>query len=156
MIESMRTILKPRTLGIFLGLMLLCSCARMPDPSAIVPASELPADVIMNKEAGRGGDLTVTLWLESGEELPFVLDTGAQVTVLDKSLEPKLGKRLETTTILLPRDKQDSGVYAAPKLYLGSTPLVTGSNIITYDFKPLSSRSPRPNMGFLGMDCLMH
>src|SRR6266496_6418915 len=152
----MNTILRLRALGIFLSLLLLSSCARKPDPSAIIPASELPAEVTMDKGPGRGGDLTVTLRLESGEELPFVLDTGAQVTVLDKSLEPKLGKRLGTTTIILPRDKQESAVYAAPKLYLGSTPLVTGSNIITYDFNPLSSRSPRPNMGFLGMDCLKH
>ncbi len=68
----------------------------MPDPSAIIPASELPADVSMNKEAGRGNWLFVTLRLESGEELPFFVDTGMTLTLLDKSLEPKLGKRLGT------------------------------------------------------------
>jgi len=36
----------------------------------------------------------VTLRLADGEKLLFLLDTGRPNTVLDKSLEPKLGKRL--------------------------------------------------------------
>ena len=100
MIESMRTILKPRALGIFLSLLLFCSCATTPEPSAIIPASDLPADVTMNKEAGRGNWLFVTLRLESGDELPFFVDTGMTVTLLDKSLEPKLGKRLGTGKVM--------------------------------------------------------
>jgi hypothetical protein len=83
----MSTILRLRALGIFLSLLLLCSCATTPDPSAIIPASELPADVTMNKEAGRGNWLYVTLRLESGEGLPFFVDTGLSVTLLDKSLQ---------------------------------------------------------------------
>ena len=49
----------------------------------------------MNQDAGRGGILIVTLRLESGEKLPFIVDTGCQVTVFDKSLEGKLGKRFD-------------------------------------------------------------
>src|ERR1022692_258 len=71
MIKSMRTTLMSRTFGIFLSLLLLCSCATTPEPSAIIPASELPADVTINKDAGRGNKLIVTFRLESGEELPF-------------------------------------------------------------------------------------
>jgi len=43
--------------------------------AAVVSATELPADATMNKDAGRGNLLFVTLRLESGEELPFFLDT---------------------------------------------------------------------------------
>ncbi len=50
----------------------------------------------------------------------------------------------------------EAGIYAAPKLYLGSTPLMTGSNILTGDLNRPSSLSGRPIMGVLGMDCLSH
>jgi hypothetical protein len=78
--ESMKTI---SVAFICTCLLLLCSCAT---ESSIRP--QLPADVTMNKEAGRGGHLIVTLRLENGEEIPFQVDTGAPITVFDKSLEP--------------------------------------------------------------------
>ncbi len=146
----MRTVPAPRTLGTFLGLLLLCSRATA-DP---VPP-QLPADVTLNKDAGAGGLVFVTLHLESGEELPFFLDTGSPVTCVDKSLEPKLGKCLDTGTIALIGGKQHSGRYVAPSLYLGSTPLIiTRRNVFTFDFTQLSAWSGRPIVGLLGMDCL--
>jgi hypothetical protein len=137
-------------------LLLLCSCATTTEPSAIIPASELPAEVTINKDAGRGNLLFVTLRLESGEELLFLVDTGASGTLFDKSLEPELGKRLGTTTGMGWGVKYEVGLYAAPELYLGSTRLITGRNIWTTDFKPLSSKTGRPIMGVLGMDILKH
>jgi hypothetical protein len=92
-IEFMRTLLKPRAFGVLVSLLLLCSCA-----TGKPTRSQLPADVAFNKDAGRGGWLFVTLRLESGEELPFLLDTGAPWTFFDKSREPKLGKRLDSGT----------------------------------------------------------
>ncbi len=140
-----------RTLGIFLSLLLLCSCA-----TKNLIRQQVIADVSINKDAGRGNLLFVTLRLENGEELPFVVDTGASGTAFDKSLEPKLGKRLGHDVIGVWGVKSEIGIYAAPKLYLGGTPLMTDSNIATYDFKQLSSLAGRPIMGFLGMDCLWH
>ena len=71
----------------------LCSCATRDSVRSV-----LPAEVSFNREAGSGGlwgdFLFVTLRLESGEELLFNVDTGAPVTVLDKSLTSRLGKRL--------------------------------------------------------------
>jgi hypothetical protein len=148
--------LKPRPLGTFLGLLLLCSCATTPEPSTIIPASELPADVTMNEEAGRGNVLFVTLRLEGGEELPFIVDTGAGATCFDKSLEAKLGKRLGSATVGSWGTKMETGRYAAPRLYLGNTPLMTGSNVVTLDFQELSTTAGRPVRGVLGLDCLYH
>ena len=103
----------------------------------------------MNKEAGHGGHLNVTISFD-GEVLPFILDTGAPVTVLDKSLEPKLGKSYGATSIWLAGGtKQKSGIFAPPKLYLGKTPLMPGEVVGTYDFKG-------DPMGILGMDYLQH
>jgi hypothetical protein len=143
----MRTILMPRTLGIFLSLLLFCSYAT---------ASDLPADVTINKDAGRGNLLFVTLRLESGQDLPFFVDTGSTFTSLDKSLESKLGKHLGGAELSGWGVTKKAAGYAAPKLYLRNTPLMTGNRVYIGDFKQLSSQAERPVMGVLGMDCLRH
>src|SRR5256885_637469 len=84
-----------RVIGAGVCLMLLCSCATTPNWDAdgsIRPP--LPAETYFNKGAGRGDWLFLKLRLESGEEPLFALDTGMSVTILDKSLEPRLGKSL--------------------------------------------------------------
>ena len=110
----------------------------------------------MNEDAGRGNELFMTLRLESGEDLSFIVDTGAPGTLFDKSLEPKLGKCLGPFTLWNFGAKHETGRYAEPTLYLGSTRLMTGTNVATFDFKQLSSQTCRPVMGILGMDCLKH
>jgi hypothetical protein len=129
---------------------LLFSRATLPNGSATVRALNLPADVVINKEAGHGGHLIVMLRLESGEELPFEVDTGSPVTFLDQSLENQLGRRLGTIPVWnVSGDEQTSGIFKAIKLYLGNTALITGDRIQCYDFK-------QHPMGILGMDCLRH
>ena len=139
------------------GFMGLSSCAAAPDRETA--ASTRPElEVSFNKEAGRGDWLYLTLCLENGEELLFELDTGAPVTVLDKSLEPKLGKRLNKRTITYAWKKVTAGVYPAPELYLGKTRLLTGDQVWTDELsRNLCRPNPgRPVMGILGMDCLRH
>ena len=147
----MSTIVKPRTLGIVLSVVLWCPGATA---DSILP--QIPTGVAMNKDAGRGGHLMVTLWSENGEKLPFIVDTGSPVTLFDKSMEPELGNRLGTGTCWNFGAKHKTGIYAAPKLYLENTPLMTGSNIWSFNFKHLSFLSGRRIMGILGMDCLHH
>jgi hypothetical protein len=148
----MKTILMPRIVGTFFGLLLLCSCATKNS----IPI-QLPADVTLNKNAGRGGLIMVTLRLGSGDDLPFLIDTGAARTLLDKSFQPKLGNRLGTAGMSHFGDNYKSGIYAAPAIYLGGVPLMTDSNILTYDFKSqLKSRAGKQIRGILGMDCLKH
>jgi hypothetical protein len=94
--------------------------------------------------------------LESGEKLLFAVDTGSDVTVLDKSLEPKLGKRLSSGLLLYPFYGVRWGrVYQAPALYLGATRLVTSGRICTDDLREIF-RDNHPVVGILGMDCLKH
>jgi hypothetical protein len=147
----MKIILKFRTLGIFLSLLFLCSCAT---ERSIQP--QFPEEVNINKDAGRGGLLIVMLRLDSGEELPFVVDTGSPGTLFDKSLVKKLGVRLPLGTWTVPMDgeRQKSGVYWEPKLYLGDTRLKTGRLCAAVDFKKVSREVGRPVMGILAMDCL--
>jgi hypothetical protein len=141
-----------------LSLLLLCSCATAPHSAGIPLAGKLPAGVKMNKDAGRGSWLFVTLRLESGEELPFFLDTGASGTCFDKSLEPILGKRLGTDTSWHFGVEGDAGVHGAPKLYLGGAPLLmTGTNVATIDLElVIGSEVGHPIAGVLGMDVLEH
>ncbi len=109
----------------------------------------------MNPDAGHGNLLIIPVRLESGEELPFVVDSGTSITVLDKSIEPKLGKRMGTATMNYWGTKMKLGVYSAPKLYSGSTPLVmSGSNAIVRDLTDMSGYAGHRIMGILGMDVL--
>src|SRR5690348_6262573 len=75
-----------RRFGIFLSLWLLCSCATERSGRR-----QLPQDVDLSRDAGRGSLIFVNLHLKSGEELPFIVDTGSCGTLFDKSLVPKLG-----------------------------------------------------------------
>ena len=111
----------------------------------------------MNQDAGRGGHLVIPLHLEGGVELPFLVDTGAPIAVLDKSLASQLGQCLGTDSLWNFGAKYEASRYAAPRLYLGNTPLITDSNTLASDFiGKLSARLGRPVMGILGMDCLQH
>jgi hypothetical protein len=134
---------------LFLGLLLLSSCATK---GFIRPT--LPADASFNPEAGRGGWLLVKLKVNGGEELSFVVDTGAPQTILDRSLEPRLGKRLGTKKLRYSFYQNTSGgIYAAPHLYLCNTPLLTDDRILTDDLHQKISTGVD---GILGMDCLRH
>ncbi len=141
-------------LGLSLSLLLFLVCSSLADDSN---HTKLPPEVAMNSNAGRGGLIFVTLKLGSGDQLPFVVDTGAARTLMDRSFEPKLGTRLGTANVSHFADTYVGGVYAAPKLYLGDALLVTATNIWTYDFtNQLTSRAGKQIKGILGMDCLKH
>ena len=149
----MKAILKSYAPGTILSLLFLCSCAT---ENSI--HSQLPATVAMNKDAGRSQLIFVTLKLEDGKELSCILDTGCSFTILDQSLEPKLGKRCDTDSISAFGVKHEVGIYTAPKLYLGGAllPLTSTDNICTCDCKWLSTFCGRPVMGILGRDVLEH
>src|SRR6266404_5043805 len=132
------------TLLIAIALIGSSSCATR---DSTQPA--LPAEASFDQEAGRGGYLRLKLRLETGEELRCMLDTGSPVTLLDRALEPKLGKRLRTYNwVSTIGDRGTNGVYLAPKLYLGGTSLLTRPKMLTDD---LGNDSVR-----LGMDVLRH
>ncbi len=117
----------------------------------------LPRDVPINPEAGRGGPLLVPVQLESGEEVPFFVDTGTSCTFLDKSFESKLGNAIDTATYQSWGQKKTVKVYAAPKLFLGGVPLALSSpGIVTDDCQHWGTLAGRPTMGILGIDCLRH
>ena len=105
---------------ILLSLLLLCSCATEP------PAHDRsrPADQLINPDAGRGSLVLVTIQLESGQKLPMVVDTGADSTVLTKSLAPKIGKCLGAIATQHWGKAITNDIYAAPKLYLSGAPLM--------------------------------
>lgn len=131
-------------LAVFGCLTFLCSCAAMPHQAAIAPAAELPGDVTFKKGAD---DLVVKLRFEDGQESPFIVDTGTSGTFLPKSMLRELGKRVGTATVSGWSTKEKSGLYAAPKLYLGNTKLMTGN---------LVGICSHGKTGILGMDCLQH
>jgi hypothetical protein len=136
-----------------LSLLLLCSCA-----TERVSQRQLPADTVINEDAGRGSLLFVNLRLKNGEELPFIVDTGSPGTLFDKSLMPKLGARLPlgTWTVPMNGEKQKSGIYWEPELYLGKTRLKTGRLCAVFDLTQFAKQVGHPVMGILAMDCLKY
>ena len=142
--------LKPVHLGALLSLLVLCSCATQK-----FTAPSLPADVTMNKDAGRDGWLIVTLHLADGKGLAFVVDTGCAKTIFDESLAPKLGKCVGTDTAWNFGVKHEVKVFAAPRLYLGNIQLLTDSNVCTVDLRKFSVKS-HTIKGILGMDVLKY
>ena len=139
-----------RVIGAGVCLVLWCSCATTPDWDAddsIRPP--LPAETSLNKGAGRGEHIRVTLHLKSGQEIPVMVDTGSPDTMLDKSLNSKLGKRLGKETYRFPAMKKGTAAtYRSPELYLGGTQLRIGKNVSTIDWNG--------GAAILGMDCLHH
>lgn len=141
---------KPLLIDTLLSLLFLGACA-----TECAIGSPLPADLPINKDAGRGGWLVVPLRLESGEELPFLVDTGSSGTLLDKSLEPKLGKPLGTAVFQSWGVKRTNNIHAAPKLYWGGVPLITDGRIVTEELR-MTDGEGRRIMGILSYDCLRH
>jgi len=149
-----------RVIGASICLLFLCSCISISlydqwyGDASVRP--DIPPEVSFDKKAGRGDYIYVTLRLEGDEDLLFLVDTGAPVSVLDKTLEPRLGERVGTIDGSYPysRRRVRQGAYRAPRLYLGNTQLLAGKWVATDD---LSATEPhRPLRGILGMDCLRH
>jgi hypothetical protein len=116
---------------------------------------QLSAETSINPGAGRGDQLVAIFRLADGEQLPVIVDTGASCgVILDKSLEPKLGKRLGTRKVVWPSGKTIGDIYQAPALYLGDTRLLTGSRVATIDMGRF--RVGTPVMGLVGLGCLRH
>ncbi len=81
-----------------------------------------------------------------------MVDTGSPITILDDSLKSKLGKQAGSMPVSFVGHKQQPvGIYAAPKLFLGSVPLLT-----TNDYVACTSlkKFKKEFQGILGMDCL--
>jgi hypothetical protein len=133
-----------------LGLLVLCSCA-------VAPAGRqgLPRAVALDGETGRGRLLIVMVGLESGEQLPFLLDTGTAITCLDRSLEPKLGRCLGPATVVHFGVRHAGSLYSAPRLFIGNTPLrLSGTHVATFDFRETAPDGVLRFLGILGMDVM--
>ena len=133
---------------VWLGFLLLSSWAGA-DPTGPKQCTEAS----FSRNAGRGDLLMVRLRLEDGRELPFMMDTGAPVTVLDTSLESGLGEVLGTNVICYGwRGYRTNHLVNAPKLYLGDVELHGGNQIWVDDVKSVYPAA----MGILARDYLRH
>ena len=134
----------------WVGLLVACGL------SLTLSAAPVPlAEVAFNRGAGRGSDLFVMVRLPSGREVPFLVDAGYPVTLLDRSLEPELGPYQGTELVRFVWTGQARfRAFRAPKLYLGKLGLQTEPHIFTYDMQ--RQYPVAPVAGILGMDVLQH
>ncbi len=122
------------------GLLSLCSCATR---RSIPPA--IPSEASFNDDAGHGRYLRLKLHLKGTKEVEFLVDTGSPATILPAEWESKLGERLGVAVMEASQRLTTNGVYEAPDLYLGDTPMRTGALIQT-----------DARMSILGTDTLKH
>ena len=116
----------------------------------------LPAPVVFNSTAGDGRPLRLMVRVGAEHDAPFLLDTGSPITIIDGSLQPKLGKPIGAAKIRWPTGfKGKARVYEAPTLYLSDTPLMTGDRVAICDLAPIPCPGG-PFKGVLGTDCLKH
>jgi hypothetical protein len=135
----------------FVGLLLLCSCSTEKPPT---PGEELP-EIRMTRYAGNGDVLFATVDLKSAKKLPCLLDTGTPYTWFDKSLEPKLGRRIGPYEFWALGSNQLGHVYDAPGIYMGGNILMKSDPyIITGDLRPASIGARHRIMCILGIDVL--
>jgi hypothetical protein len=138
-----------RAMGVFTGLLINFNAFADSQP-------QLPVEVSMNPTAGCRDFLIVTLQMQDGEKLPFMVDTGTSGTLIDQSLASKLGKPIGKSTIQSWGHVATCKVYAAPRLYLGGLQLMSADPIATIDCKKEFSDEDQPVMGILGFDVLKH
>ncbi len=130
------------------------SLASPADASTTTQPPSLPAPISLDKTSCAEGPLIVKLHLDVGEELPFKVDTGSLITLLDESLTSKLGHRMGTGHVpMFDQRLKDEGIYQTPKLYAGETQLLMGAQVYT-----INLHCPPAHMykGILGVDCLRH
>jgi aspartyl protease len=120
----------------------------------------LPPEQNIGETVGRGDPLVLRLRLSGRKEeteATFLVDTGGQGTILDRSFEHLLGSRLGKRRLNLlfsGRGVEQANIYTAPKLYLGNVQLLTGPTVLTCDLS--ASGNNGPHEAILGMDCLIH
>lgn len=144
------------SIGAFASVFFLSCCPTSPPPwkrippwnRSATPATERPAEITLEKWVGRGMMLQTKIRLQNGTEFPCALDTGSPTSTLPTAAEPMLGQRLGSGGLLMlgGPERQPTGLYAAPKIYLGNTLLETGGVVETWN----------NNEAILGMDCLCH
>src|SRR5580704_7870992 len=104
-----------------LPIVALAATVLMPRPHARAEDVALPPESPFNSTAGRGDIIWLNLRSDSAVDYVFGVDTGATLTVLDKSWEHKLEPR--PTQNITGARWPVSGVFATPPLLLGGVPL---------------------------------
>ena len=138
----------------------LCSCSSLPEAPKGA-ARVRPSDTPMNRE-GHFGLILLPIALENGKPMWFIVDTGSPYTILDASLEPKLGESLGSSSIHSTYGTMPGHLCRAPTLLLNGTQLQTGHKVRTADLSKPSqdlagiTHTNQRVMGVLGMDCLGH
>ena len=106
--------------------------------------------------ARHGRPILIPVQLSEQEEVLFILDTGAAVTVFDASLKPKAAQfidkgRFETSAGTLELD-----VYPCPEAMIGALDLTIVPMVAFSDLASIRAAVGHDIMGILGVDFLQH
>lgn len=121
-------------------------------PAVIVRADD--ANVIERFRVAKGGDLLLIPVAVRADEHPFLIDTGANHTFIDKRFQNILGTVQRKTTAKTAAEDIDVEEYAAPPMRIGRTELKPPSKVVCVDLIGTSEAIGAKVDGVLGMDCL--
>jgi hypothetical protein len=136
---------------------LLASCASVvPPPKPADPLHPgLPPETYFDRGLGTDRIVCLRLQNERGENWRFLVDSGAPVTIFDRSLRPKLSPALSVEPVQYAwAGTAMLQVHKAPRLFLSNTLLLTGPNVRSDDLRRVWRG--RGVEGILGLDCLGH
>jgi hypothetical protein len=100
------------------------------------------------------GDLLIVPVTIQGKQYPFIVDTGASLTVYDTTLLPLLGPCIGSVTVSTPRGNTKMNQYTAPEASVGKLPLPRTGPVLVSDQTMLWPRNEVDVRGVLGMDFL--
>lgn len=118
------------------------------------PSPHQPRPLAEFAVSKHGRLITLTVTLPDRTEVPFLLDTGAAVTIIDESLKPSgvqpSGRRRFSTAA----GDIDLDLFAAPQLRIGSLGLGDVPGVAYMSLADFQTASGKPICGILGCDVL--
>lgn len=103
---------------------------------------------------GKYGRLMLLPLKFQGKQYSFLVDTGAPITLFDRSLKNRLGEVIRTIRVRTQNGVKQLQVFKSPNASIGSLSFKTAAPIVCADLTLLRQISGRDIRGILGMDFL--
>ncbi|HQU46315.1 MAG TPA: aspartyl protease family protein [Pirellulales bacterium] len=137
-----------RKLAVFVVSVLVAALAPIhangDGPNRVVEQFDIPRD---------GGLATVPVTIK-GRRYEFFVDTGSNVTVCDKSLQPLLGTPVARTRASTAHGFMASLVFRSSEMAVGRIPIKDGMHLLVSDLTLMRQADDADICGILGMDFL--
>jgi hypothetical protein len=104
----------------------------------------------------KNGEVIVLPLTIAGKQMLFVLDTGASMSVFDKSIKDILKTHVGAKTFGTAKDTITADIYEPPPVQLGRSVLRMGESVACIELSDIRKATGLEIRGILGMDSLKH